>query len=148
LKKSENVEVCFLFTDDEEVRILNKTYRGVDKPTNVLSFPADYLDDSIDDDDGNDDNNDDSDYGNDGYGDNDKEDNRCHILGSIALAFETIERESIEQKKSIQNHLRHLIIHGILHLLRYDHQEESEAEEMENIEIKILKKFGVENPYI
>ncbi|MDR2724336.1 MAG: rRNA maturation RNase YbeY [Holosporaceae bacterium] len=114
-----NLEICFLFTNDEEVRILNKTYRKINEPTNVLSFPAEILP---------------------------KNDSYC-ILGSIALAFETIERESLQQKKSIQNHLKHLIIHGLLHLLRYDHIEESEAEQMEALEIAILKKLNIKNPY-
>ncbi|MDR0968542.1 MAG: rRNA maturation RNase YbeY [Holosporaceae bacterium] len=116
----DNVEVCFLFTTDEEVRSLNKTYRGINKPTNVLSFPADIL----------------------------SEDAEYCILGSIALAFETVEREAREQKKSFYDHLKHLLVHGMLHLFRYDHAEESEAEQMEALEAKILKKLNVKDPYL
>ncbi|MDR0632270.1 MAG: rRNA maturation RNase YbeY [Holosporaceae bacterium] len=118
--KNDDIEVCFLFTNDEEMCILNKTYRGINKPTNVLSFPAcDPFS---------------------------EEESHC-ILGSIVLAFETIERESREQKKTLQNHLKHLITHGTLHLLRYDHVNEIEAQQMEELEEKILKKLSVKNPY-
>ncbi|MDR2646376.1 MAG: rRNA maturation RNase YbeY [Holosporaceae bacterium] len=115
-----NVEICLLFANDKEIRILNKTYRGVDKPTNVLSFPMESPP------------NDNDDY---------------YILGSIALAFETIKRESLEQKKSFQDHLKHLIVHSLLHLLRYDHANKNEAEQMEMLEVVILKKMNVKNPY-
>jgi probable rRNA maturation factor len=114
-----NVEICLLFADDEEVRILNKTYRGIDKPTNVLSFPMESPLDSDD----------------------------YYILGSIALAFETIKRESLEQKKSFHDHLKHLVVHSLLHLFRYDHANENEAEQMEMLEVAILKKMNVKNPY-
>ncbi|MDR2780942.1 MAG: rRNA maturation RNase YbeY [Holosporaceae bacterium] len=115
----DKVEICFLFTCDEEIRLLNRTYRAVDKPTNVLSFPADLL----------------------------SEDKEYYILGSIALAFETIEREAKDQGKAFQDHLKHLIVHGVLHLLRYDHVDEFEAEQMESIEVKVLQRIGVRNPY-
>ncbi|MDR0753373.1 MAG: rRNA maturation RNase YbeY [Holosporaceae bacterium] len=114
-----NVEICLLFANDEEIRVLNKMYRGVDKPTNVLSFPME------------------SPSNNDNY----------YILGSIALAFETTKRESLEQKKSFQNHLKHLIVHSLLHLLGYNHANENEAEQMEMLEVAILKKINIKNPY-
>ncbi|MDR1982910.1 MAG: rRNA maturation RNase YbeY [Holosporaceae bacterium] len=117
-----NVEICFLFTDNDEIRTLNKTYRGINKPTNVLAFPANLP-----------------------TGKNDEY--HIRILGSIALAFETIEQESINQGKSIQNHMKHLIVHGLLHLLGYNHLETRETEQMEALEMKILKKLNVENPY-
>ncbi|MDR0677547.1 MAG: rRNA maturation RNase YbeY [Holosporaceae bacterium] len=116
---SDNVEICFLFTNDEEIRILNKTYRGKNKSTNVLSFPADSI----------------------------NEKSEMCLLGSIALSFETIRKESRIQKETFSNHLSHLIIHGILHLLRYDHIKKEQAEEMEKLEIKILKKMNIANPY-
>ncbi|MDR2107006.1 MAG: rRNA maturation RNase YbeY [Holosporaceae bacterium] len=125
--KEDNIEVCFLFTTDDEIRVLNKTYRGADKPTNVLSFPADFLAES----------------------DNEEEDEGFpRILGSIAVAFETVKRESEEQKKSFIDHLRHLVVHGMLHLLRYDHAKDEEAELMEALEVKILERLGVGNPYL
>ncbi len=68
-------------------------------------------------------------------------------LGDIILARETITREAEDQKKSFDDHLSHLTVHGILHLLGFDHEEESEAEEMEALEIEILEKMGLKNPY-
>jgi probable rRNA maturation factor len=114
-----NMEICLLFSNDEEIRVLNKTYRGVNKPTNVLSFPMESPPD------------------NDDY----------YILGSIAFAFETIKRESLEQKKIFQDHLKHLIVHSLLHLLRYDHVNGNEAKQMEMLEVAILRKMNVRNPY-
>ncbi len=124
------VEICMLFTDDNEVRTLNKTFRGIDSATNVLSFPATPIDDCCCD---------------------DECDCGCHehdcILGSVAIAYETMKRESEEQGKTLEEHLRHLIVHSTLHLLGYDHIEAAEAKEMENLEVKILKRLGVEDPY-
>ena len=131
--KHNDIEICFLCTDDEEIKTLNKTYRGIDKPTNVLSFPAEHY----------------------------KEDDEylidssyeihakvpC-ILGSIALAYETIKKESEEQNKSFDDHLKHMIVHSVLHLLGYDHINDDEAEEMEKLEIKILNSINIKNPYI
>ena len=127
--KADNIEVCFLFTNDVEVRSLNKSYRGIDKTTNVLSFSALSSD---------------NDYN---ESDDDNDENDC-ILGSVALAFETIENEANEQEKTIENHLRHMIIHSLLHLLGYDHIDAKEAMKMEEIEIKILEKMNITNPYI
>lgn len=69
-------------------------------------------------------------------------------LGDIVLAIETIEKEAREQKKTSRNHATHLLVHGFLHLLEYDHIEEKQADIMEKMEIKILKKLGVNNPYL
>ena len=69
------------------------------------------------------------------------------VLGSIALAFETIERESQEQGKTFLDHVTHLVIHSVLHLLGYDHIESDEAEKMEELEILILQTLNIENPY-
>lgn len=69
-------------------------------------------------------------------------------LGDIVLAFETIEKEAEDQKKSFRNHSTHLAVHGVLHLLGYDHMKRNEANRMEALEIKILKKLGVANPYL
>ena len=138
----EDVEICFLFTTDDEIHLLNKTYRGIDKSTNVLSFPA-YAPDDIP------------------LGENKKchchddcccEDDDCEcdepcILGSIAVAYETTAREADEQGKMFGDHLRHLIIHSLLHLFGYDHIDSEEAKKMEMTEIKILKKMGISDPY-
>lgn len=130
-----NVEICFLFTDDNEIQLLNKTYRGVDRATNVLSFPSDSIDNV---------------YG-DTLNDGGEEDEQycCNIciLGSIAIAYETVARESIEQSKELNDHLSHLVVHSVLHLLGYDHMSEASAEQMESIEIKVLSKLNIKNPY-
>ena len=114
-------EVSILLTGDAAVRELNKNYRNVDRPTNVLSFAA--LDDE-----------------NEPVVD-------PMLLGDIVVAFETTEREAGEQACSFADHLFHLVVHGMLHLIGYDHIEEWEAEEMEALEIKILADNGIGNPY-
>ena len=104
-----------LLTDDEAVRELNARFRGKDKPTNVLSFPAPP--------------------------------NPFGQLGDIALALGVCEREAREQGKPLADHLRHLVVHGVLHLLGYDHQAEAEAEAMESLERTVLARLGVPDPY-
>lgn len=106
--------LCVLFSDDAALKTLNGQFRGFDKPTNVLSFPAFSEDDG---------------------------------LGDVAIAFETVRREAEDQKKSMRDHSRHLIAHGVLHLLGYDHEIESEAQEMEDLERQILAQFGLADPY-
>lgn len=108
-----------LLTDDATVRALNRDWRGKDSATNVLSFPADMP--SI-------------------PGEPD-------FLGDIALARETMEREATLDGKPLSDHLRHLVVHGVLHLLGYDHIETAEAEDMENTETRILAGLGVPDPY-
>lgn len=115
-------ELSVLLTNDEEVRGLNKEFRGIDKPTNVLSFPDDDWE-------------------------NEELENTIY-LGDIALAFETIERESAEQNKNFKNHFTHLLVHAMLHLLGYEHEEEKQAEDMEKLEIEILEDFQISNPYL
>ena len=109
--------VTIVLSDDAEVQILNRDYRQKNKPTNVLSFPNGEVDEGV------------------------------RQLGDIILAYETIQREAAEQNKSVKDHLTHLTIHGVLHLLGYDHIEETEAETMEAIEIRILSRMGIANPY-
>jgi probable rRNA maturation factor len=113
----EGAEVSFLFCDDARIRELNRQFRGKDQPTNVLSFPGPEPLEST------------------------------QFLGDIAMAYETIAREAEEQGKTLEHHSRHMIVHGFLHLLGYDHEDLSEAEEMETKEIRILQSLGVENPY-
>ena len=113
-------------SNDETVHQLNKDYRGMDKPTNVLSFA----------------NVDDPDF----------EEELANAddfleLGDIIIALETLEREAQEQSIPLQDHLSHLLVHGLLHLLGYDHQEDEEAEHMEGLEIKILQHLNIKNPY-
>lgn len=106
--------VSVLFADDAAVQALNKAWRGKDKPTNVLSFPAPE-----------------------GFG----------ALGDIALALETVRAEAAEQHKSVRDHAAHLIAHGFLHLIGYDHEDDGEAEVMETRERAILAGLGIADPY-
>lgn len=113
-------EACVALSDDGTVRDLNARFRGKDKPTNVLSFPAVS-----------------------GPGGAPEPGS----LGDIVLAQETIEREAAEQGVSPAHHLQHLVVHGLLHLLDFDHETEDEAREMEGIEIEVLSGLGISNPY-
>ena len=114
------VEVSVLLSDDAGVRELNLTWRGLDKATNVLSFPSGGT------------------PGPEGV----------RQLGDIALAFETVAREAADEGKSLAAHVAHLIVHGTLHLLGYDHETgEEDADAMEALEIEALARLGVLNPY-
>ncbi|WP_142849393.1 rRNA maturation RNase YbeY [Telmatospirillum sp. J64-1] len=117
------IEVSVVLTDDETVRILNRDYRGKDKPTNVLSFAS--LDDE------------DAPLPEDGP----------ILLGDIVIAYQTTAAEAAEEGKTFTHHLTHLLVHGLLHLLGFDHEDESEAEEMEGMETAILAALGVPDPY-
>lgn len=116
------VEVSIRFSSDDVVKDLNRVYRGMDKPTNVLSFAQ--LD-----------------------GDLDMPPGAPLMLGDIVLAFETCSREAADQQKPFSDHVSHLIIHGLLHLLGFDHEENDEAEAMEQWEIRLLGEFGLPDPY-
>ena len=113
-------EVSIVLGDDCMVRELNGTYRGQDKPTNVLSFPAD--------------------------GDGGPPEAAC-LLGDIVLAYETIAREAGEQNKNLSDHLSHLCVHGLLHLLGHDHETTADARNMETLEILILAELGIADPF-
>jgi probable rRNA maturation factor len=111
-----------ILTDDAEQRRLNRTYRGTDAPTNVLAFAlSDPAGDSAA--------------------------GAPVLLGDVVLAFETVEREAAEQHKRLADHLAHLAVHGVLHLLGFDHQDEAAAAAMEAREVEILKIVGVPDPY-
>ncbi len=101
---------------------LNSTFRGKDKPTNVLSFPAPPMPP--------------------GAGDADS-----LFLGDLALGYETCAAEALAEEKSLGDHLAHLVVHGVLHLMGYDHETEAEAEEMEGRERAILASLGIADPY-
>jgi probable rRNA maturation factor len=116
------VELCIVLTDDTEQRRLNSLFRGHNTPTNVLAFPA--WEPGMRSPPG-----------------------APLLLGDIVLAFETVAREAAEQSKPFADHLRHLIVHGVLHLLGYDHQRASAASMMESLERVILAKLGVPDPY-
>jgi probable rRNA maturation factor len=118
----ERIELGITLTDDTDQSHLNRRYRGQDRSTNVLAFPAweprtpAPADAPL-------------------------------LLGDIVLAFETVAREAVQQSKPFGDHFRHLIVHGVLHLLGYDHQREADAVRMEGLEISILAKLGVPDPY-
>jgi probable rRNA maturation factor len=107
--------VSLLFTDDAAIQLLNARWRDQDKPTNVLSFPADAR--------------------------------AKPLLGDLALALETIEREAAEQGKKVHDHTVHLLVHGFLHLIGYDHIQNEDAEVMEARECEILRELSIADPY-
>ncbi|WPZ35593.1 rRNA maturation RNase YbeY [Thalassobaculum sp. OXR-137] len=113
-----DLEVSLLLTDDAEQRALNRDHRGKDSSTNVLSFPAGFVPPA-----------------------------GPRPLGDISLALETVVREAAEQDKSVADHVSHLLVHGTLHLLGYDHGDDDEAEEMEALEREILAGLGIADPY-
>lgn len=113
-------EVSLVFTDDAAIREINAEWRSMDKPTNVLSFPAFPLEPGK---------------------------MPAPMLGDIVIARETVEREAVDLEKSFDDHLTHLLVHGFLHLFGYDHMETEEAEEMEALETRILAELGLSDPY-
>lgn len=116
---ADDAELSLVLTDDAAIRTLNRDHRGLDKPTNVLSFPQD-------------------DPEADAYG---------PMLGDIVVAHETVAREAAEEGISFRDHFLHMIVHGFLHLVGYDHMNDDEAEEMEGLETAILARLGIANPY-
>ncbi len=121
------IEVAIRLTSDDEVQTLNRQYRQKDKPTNVLSFPMiqpDLLDTVTQ-------NSDDGEV----------------LLGDIVLAHGVCAAEAAERGISVQDHATHLIVHGCLHLLGHDHQNDAEAEAMESIERSTLAELGLHDPY-
>jgi probable rRNA maturation factor len=121
-------EMTVRIVDDAEIKQLNQQYRGKDTVTNVLSFPFEMpelvlpegieMDESI-----------------------------SNFLGDIVISAQVVKQESKQQNKLLKHHWAHMLIHGTLHLLGYDHIEEQEAEEMESIEIAILQKLAIDDPY-
>jgi len=128
----DRAEISIVLGDDALLRRLNGAYRGQDRPTNVLSFP-------------NDSNRGDSNRG-DSNGDGGAPD-APRLLGDVVLAFETVAREARAQDKTLADHLSHLCVHGVLHLLGYDHQDAAEAGAMEALEVAVLAGLGVGDPY-
>jgi len=116
------IELSIRLADDAEQRLLNHRFRGRDLPTNVLAFPAWEPGERV-------------------------PSGAPLLLGDIVLAFETVFRETVEQRKPVADHLRHLIVHGVLHLLGCDHQTANEAAIMEPLETSILAKLGTPDPY-
>ena len=118
-----DTELAIMLTDDTGIRTLNNNWRGVDKPTNVLSFPA--LPPS----------------GPSGP------DDAPRMLGDIAIAYQTTRQEADEEQKPFDHHLSHLAVHGFLHLIGYDHERDDDAEDMETLEREILAQLGIPDPY-
>ncbi|QIC16930.1 rRNA maturation RNase YbeY [Providencia vermicola] len=112
-------EVTIRIVDEEESHHLNLTYRGKDKPTNVLSFPFESPPEV-----------------------------ELPLLGDLIICRQVVEQEAIEQQKSAEEHWAHMVVHGCLHLLGYDHIEDDEAEEMESLETEILAELGYADPYL
>lgn len=111
-------ELSIVLTDDAEQRQLNRQWRGIDKPTNVLSFPQIAPFAPV-----------------------------AGLLGDITLARETLEREAAELRKPFVEHFTHLVVHGFLHILGYDHLDEADALVMERLETQILRSLGIADPY-
>lgn len=123
------VDISCLFADDDESQALNNQYRGKNKPTNVLSFG--FLN---------------TPFNKDAIEALDPE--LPFLLGDIVLSYTRIKVEAEEQQKTFKNHFTHLLVHSLLHLLGYDHEQEDEAAEMEALERDILKQFGLSDPYL
>ena len=113
-------EVSILLTDDKAIRLLNREWRGIDKPTNVLSFPAATTKASV----------------------------RMPLFGDIVMAYETLKRECDDEDRIFLHHLAHLTVHGFLHLIGYDHQVEAQAEKMEGLESKIITRMQMPDPHL
>jgi probable rRNA maturation factor len=125
--------LCLMACDDARIAVLNGQFRGKAAPTNVLSWPSEER-------------------GSDTFGDPPPPPERGSVedplhLGDVALAWETCAREAREQEKTLSDHACHLIVHGTLHLLGYDHEDDEDAALMEQIEISALATMGVANPY-
>lgn len=118
-----DAEVNVSIVSNTEIQQINKQFRNKDKPTNIISFefekPQGLPDNIID-----------------------------NFLGDILIAPDVLKREAGEQNKDIDDHWQHIFIHGLLHLLGYDHIDDTQAQEMENLEIELLAKLGVSNPYL
>ena len=115
----DGAELGILLSDDEHVKSVNQEWRGIDKPTNVLSFPAVEPTKLA----------------------------RAPFLGDIIIAYETVEREAKAEGKAFADHYAHLVVHGFLHLLGFDHINEADAERMEALEIAILSSLDIPDPY-
>jgi probable rRNA maturation factor len=114
-------EMAVRLVDENESRAMNLQYRQKDKPTNVLSFPAEAMAGLPQD--------------------------EAQPLGDLLICTQVMEREAADQGKDLASHFAHMVVHGTLHLLGFDHQTDAEAEPMEALEIKILQQFGIANPY-
>ena len=117
--QSDEVEMTVRIVDEAESHELNLNYRGKDRPTNVLSFPFECPDEV-----------------------------ELPLLGDLVICRQVVEREAQEQDKPVMAHWAHMVVHGSLHLLGYDHIEDDEAEEMESLETQIMTGLGFADPYL
>ena len=117
---SEGAEVSVVLADDAFIQSLNNSWRQQDKPTNVLAFPCEDLDHSSD---------------------------VMRLLGDIVIASGVVQREALDEDKDVSHHLAHMVVHGTLHLLGYDHIVDDEADRMEGLETRALAALGVNDPY-
>jgi metalloprotein, YbeY family len=117
--EGDEVEMTVRIVDETESHELNLTYRGKDRPTNVLSFPFECPDEV-----------------------------ELPLLGDLVICRQVVEREAAEQDKPLMAHWAHMVVHGSLHLLGYDHIEDDEAEEMESLETQIMQGLGFDDPYL
>ncbi|EFU67077.1 rRNA maturation RNase YbeY [Aggregatibacter segnis] len=117
--QSDEVEMTVRIVDEAESHELNLNYRGKDRPTNVLSFPFECPDEV-----------------------------ELPLLGDLVICRQVVEREAQEQDKPVMAHWAHMVVHGSLHLLGYDHIEDDEAEEMESLEAQIMTGLGFADPYL
>jgi len=115
----QDFELTIRLVNHEESQQLNNQYRGKDKPTNVLSFPFEV-----------------------------PEGVELNLLGDLIICIEVMKQEAKDQNKALFDHWAHLVVHGCLHLVGFDHISDSEAAEMESIEIAVLEKLGITNPYL
>jgi probable rRNA maturation factor len=114
----EQSEIVIRLVDEDEVQKLNREYRGKDKPTNVLSFPSNL-----------------------------PEIVNSDLLGDLVICVPVVMRESQEQGKTPEAHWAHMVVHGVLHLIGYDHQNEDEAQTMERLEGEVMASLGFQDPY-
>lgn len=117
---TDKTDVTIRIVNLDEMTELNQAYRGKTGPTNVLSFPAELPQEAA---------------------------NEFPVLGDIVICAEVVNQEALQQHKSQQSHWAHMVVHGIFHLLGYDHVKDDEAEEMEKREIEVMQKLGFANPY-
>lgn len=117
--EGDEVEMTVRIVDEAESHELNLTYRGKDRSTNVLSFPFECPDEV-----------------------------ELPLLGDLVICRQVVEREAAEQEKPLMAHWAHMVVHGSLHLLGYDHIEDDEAEEMESLETQIMQGLGFDDPYL
>lgn len=120
-------ELSIVLGDDALLRSLNREWRGKDKPTNVLSFPAAEFDEGVE--------------------IEPSPEGAPILLGDVILSLDTVIAEAAAQGKGVADHLRHLVVHGTLHLLGFDHEDQDEAERMEALETRVLAGMGIADPY-